>query len=266
VNCAAIFFLNVPFQSLLTIARLEILLTVRRLDQIAPALMAAFSSTIAATILSYSNRQDLLQYALVGMGTMSIVQTGFMSASEVLAEDRRTGILESLLAVGLPYSAVLLTRILAITVCGLIGVALTYLMLLALFGAKFSLFHPAYAFATLALLTFGTGSSALLLAAMICYSKSARSVQNSLGGPIFLLGGLLVPIELLPAALATVSKLLFVTWGAGLLRDCFSESAPEAVGFRFMMMTISCAVWTAVGFALLNAMLTRLRRQGSLTP
>lgn len=249
----------------LTIARIQWLLAWRSPEQLAPVLLIPMSAIIGGAIFDHAGRPELFYYSLVAVTLMSVAQTAVMTASELLVQDRSSGILEAMTTTPAHYPAVLGIRVLTVTATGLAGAALSYVLLRTLFAARFELHHPMLAAFTVGGVVVGSACAALLLAALLVSARSARAVQNSITGPMYLLAGVFVPVGLLSPMLEVPGKLIYLHWAAGLLRDAFRPEAPQDVLVRYTALLGTAAVWGILGSVLLGRLLRNLRRSGTLS-
>lgn len=240
-------------------------MTWRSPEQLTPVLLVPLSTIFAAAIVESGGRPDLLYYSLAAVSIMSIAQTGFMAASELFVSDRSSGTLEAMVVTTASYPVVLAVRILSVTASGVFGALLSYLILKLYFSAQITIHHPWLAFGSTAGVIFGSGGMALFLAGLICRGRSARAVQNTVSGPLFLIGGVLVPIGLLSPWLELPGKLIYLSWAADLLRDSFLEAEPNHVFLRMLMLASTGMIWAGLGVIMLSRMLNRLRHDGALT-
>ena len=97
---------------------------------------------------------------------------------------------------------------------------------------------------------------------MYCFGKTTRTYQNAIAGPLYLLGGVLVPVSFLPEFIQPVSRLIF--WSADLLRDTLQPGPIEDVAQRLGAIAALGSVGGAIGAALFGRLLTHLRREGTL--
>lgn len=249
---------------LLIIAALQVRILARQPEHLALLVITPASFVASAALFDFAGKPQLIHFSLVAMSLLSIVQMGLTSASELFVTDRNSALLESMIVGVTPYPAVLGARILVTTSLGLIGAATGTALLTALFNADLRLHHPVLAFITLGATVLGAACVSLLLAAFICYARSARTVQNSISGPLLLLGGVLVPAYILDPWLQGLSKLVFLSWTSDLLRDCFRPEAPVDSA-RKLAMALATALPLGLGGAVMLAqMLSRLRSEGRL--
>jgi ABC-2 type transport system permease protein len=78
------------------------------------------------------------------------------------------------------------------------------------------------------------------------------------------LGGVLVPVALLPGWIQPLSKVVFLSWSADLLRASLAAGPVPDVGFRLAMIVVLGAIGFAVASELLRRVLRRVRVSGEL--
>ena len=249
---------------LVTIVKLQWLLTWRSPDQLIGVVVLPLSTIIAGAIIDSNGRADLLYYSLVAISLMTIIQTGFMTAAELMVNDRVSGVLESMIVTTSSYLTILAVRVLIVTAVGMLGCSISWLILVVSFDVILVPYHPWVALITLIATTLATAWASFFLAALICRARSARAVQNSLAAPVFLLAGVLVPVGFLSPWLELPGRVLYVFWAAELLRDSFIASEPRDVVLRLYMLFTTGFMWAILGIVLLRRMLSRLRRDGAL--
>jgi len=215
-------------------------------------------------IFIHSGRHDLIGYALIAPLLMTIGQMGFFVASEVISNDRDDQVLELLVAAPAPILFTLWPRVLLLNALGLIGFAETWAIGRFVFGTEVVFHHPWVAAATLLATVFASAGTAMVTAALFCFGRSTRTFQNSVTYPLYLLAGVLVPVTFLPEWVQPFSRLVFLYWGADLLRDSLDAAAIEHLVWRLGAIVALGGAAGALGGTLLYRMLDRLRSDGTL--
>ncbi len=227
-------------------------------------LLMPFFSVIFTSIVLHSGRTDLVGYALVAPLLIAIGQMGFYVAAEVMARDQWMQTLELLVATPSPFFLVLATRIAFVSSIGLLGFVESWLIARVGFGIDVPFYHPLVLLGTLLATSFASTASALVLAAFCCQSRYVRTIQNTATYPFYVLGGVMVPTAYLPQWLQPVSKLVFLSWSADLLRDSLQAPDPADVPIRVAAILALGLATGVVGAIFLHRMLDRLRSQGRL--
>ena len=196
---------------------------------------------------------------------MTLAQTGFWVGSDVLSIDRRRETLELAVVSPAPFWLVLFARVLTICSVGLIGFAEGWLIIRGVFGLTVRVHHPGLLVVTLLATLLAATATSVLMSALFSIARSVRTLQFTVAGPLYLLGGVLVPASYLPAWLQPLSPLVFLSWSADLMRDVFRPDVPRDLLLRFGALLV-LTLAPALGAALLTArILDRLRREGTLS-
>ena len=110
-----------------------------------------------------------------------------------------------------------------------------------------------------------TAGAATALSALFVLAPSARIVQNTLSFPMFLLGGVLVPVSFFPAWLETLSRVVYLSWASDLLRAAVGPEAVEHGAGRAAMVFLLGGVTLAFGLVFIHRFLRRAREVGALS-
>jgi ABC-2 type transport system permease protein len=151
-----------------------------------------------------------------------------------------------------------------LTSVGLIGFVEAWVMVRLIFGIEVKVFHPAVFEATVFLTLFAATGTMLIAASIFCFARTTRTYQNAISGPLYLIGGVLVPVTYLPHWIQPLSKGVFLYWSANLLRDSLQPASPEQVLIRLAVIAALGTAAIIVGAHLLRRMLDHLRREGTL--
>jgi ABC-2 type transport system permease protein len=243
-------------------AQLE--MTRRNMMDVYWILLMPFFAIIFTSIVLHSGRTDLVGYALVAPLLIAIGQMGFYVSAELLARDRSMQTLELVVATPAPFFLVLASRVAFVSSIGLLGFVESWLIARVGFGIEVPVHHPAVLVVTLLATSFASTASALVLAAFCCLIRNVRSLQNTATYPLYVLGGVMVPTTYLPEWLQPLSKIVFLSWSADLLRDSLQAATPADVGLRLAAIGALGLATGVVGAVLLHRMLDYLRTEGRL--
>lgn len=204
-------------QALAAQTRMELLLTLRRgesvlLTFLIPVVLLAFFATV--DVLP-TNSEDPIDFLFPGVLALAIMSTSLVSVAIATGFERQMGVLKRLGAtpltrrqlLGAKTAAVVAIQILQISVLVVEGVLLGYRFSAPSLGlALIAAILATIAFCGLGLLMAGTLPALTTLAA-----------ANGVYLLLLLIGGMVIPLDELPAALRTVSQLL----PAGALAEVF---------------------------------------------
>ena len=233
-------------------------------DYVMPlATVPLFTITFLA-IVRHSGRDDLTGYALMAPVLIALWALALLDSGEIVEADRWFGTLEPALAAPASIPVVVLGRVLAVTTIALVSFAEVWLVARLLFGVSIAIRHPTAFVITLLATCFAVSGWAVIMAALFVLSRTPRTFQNSLSFPFYVLGGVLVPVSFLPDWLEPVSKVVFLSWSADLLRDSLERPPVDDLGARVGAVVLLGAAGFALGQLLLLHILRRARAQGSL--
>ena len=244
--------------------RAQLSMSRRTFQDLVQTITGPSAALVLMAVFSHAGREDLAHYALIAPMLMGIGSTAVFVASEVMTRERDFQTLELSVASPAPFPAVLLARIMVITSISLIGIVESWLIIRFVFGVNLTIHHPWIFAATLFLTAFAAGGTAMITAALFCFAQVARTFQNSITIPSFLLSGILAPVAVLPDWLEPVSRGIFLYWSGVLLRDSLGAAAPEGVLGKLCAMALLGLFGTLVGGVLMVRMLNYLKREGRL--
>lgn len=197
-----------------------------------------------------------LAAAVMGMWTATSVP-----ASSALQRERWAGTLELLVVSPANFALVLLPVTLAASTIGLYCVAGTLLWARLLFGIHFALVHPLYFAAGLVATVVTIGALGFLMAVSFVRSRRGWALGALLEYPVWLVGGFLVPVSLLPGWVRPVSWALGPTWGMRAIREAAYGGDPLLP----LLAALACAAaYVALGVFVLRFVLDSARRRATL--
>lgn len=228
-------------------------------------LMSSIQPIVFATLAFYlfraGERADALVYAAVGAGMLSIWSTTLIGSGQALTLLRTAGMLELLVAAPAPFALVLAPITVATATVGLYSLVSTLAWGWLLFDTPIRPEHPWLLGAAALATVFGLGMLGMVLASVFVRFRYANALTNLLDYPVWLLSGMLVPVELLPDWARPMSWLLPPTWGVRAIRESVLGGEPLfAVG-----MCVALGVgYLGLGVLTVRKFETLARRRASL--
>lgn len=213
-------------------------------------------------VLLHAGRPDLAPYAVLAPVLMGLWVEALYVGGEVIAAERRAGRMDALLAAPGSFAAQHLGRIATVSASSLAIAPLAWLPGSLLLGAPVPIAHPLLLLATLLLTAFAMCGTATLMSCVFVLARSARAVQNALSYPFFVLGGVLVPVTLLPAWVELPASLFFLSWSSDLLRDALTAPVVDGAGWRLAVLAGLGLVCWAIALLALDRTLRTARRTG----
>ncbi|MER7845368.1 ABC transporter permease [Kitasatospora sp. NPDC096077] len=249
---------------ILTGARLQLRLFRRNAGHLLVFATIPFFTAIFLSSVRQADRPDLEAYAVLAPALMGLWLVSLDLAGSVIDDEKRGGTLELLLASPAGLTRLVTGRVATIAVLGVVTFAESWLTATVFFGVALPVHHPWLLACTVVATALATLGTATVLAAVFVAAGSARRYANALGYPCYVLGGVLVPVSLLPGWLQPLSKVVYLSWAADLLR---AVTRPEPVGdfgWRLAALLLLGVVAYAAGTVLVDRMITRLKSEGTV--
>jgi ABC-2 type transport system permease protein len=230
-------------------------------DGLLGVLWPLFFATVAFFMFRAGAGGETLVYASFGAAVMGIWSATSTSAGSAMQRERWHGTLELLVAAPTHFALVLLPVTIAMSTIGLYSMVATLAWGKFVFGVDVPLAHP-FAFAVALVGTVvSVGALGFLLAVAFVRYRTAWALGNMLEYPVWLVGGFLVPLSLLPGWVRPISWALAPTWGVDAIREAALGGNPlPEIG---LCLALGCG-YVAVGALVLEAALRAARDDGTL--
>ena len=248
---------------LLAACRLQVAFARRVPAQLMVLVTTPLLASIFLSLALHAGRRDLVVNALLAPALIGLWFVSLDLAGGMIDGERWGGTLEPLVAAPAPMALVVFGRTLAIVAFGTLTFAESWLVAWLLFGVPVRLAHPGAFVLAVAATALAMAGTATLLSAAFVLSRSAAMLQNSMSYPFYILGGGMVPVALLPEWLHPLSRLVFLSWSAELLRASFAPAPVAGLAGRLAAIVLlgGLALW--VGLRLVDRVVDRVRRQGT---
>ncbi len=222
----------------------------RTFDEAAPALTSVGTSYFAFVIVGIV-AQEFLSQSVGGFGG-------------ALRESQTTGTLELMLLGPSRLATLMTSSMLWLHFSALLGGA-TYLVIALALGMDLSQAHVPMAVAGLLLLVVGFTGMGFLAGAVVLVVKRGNPLGWALRGASLVLGGILYPVEVLPAILQPLSALLPMTHALTVLRgSLLGGDGPVELAGPLAALTVVSLAYLAAGIVAMGAAIRHGRTDGSL--
>ncbi|WP_033439526.1 ABC transporter permease [Saccharothrix sp. NRRL B-16314] len=246
-------------------ARTQFWLMGRQPDDLLTLCTIPFTVVMLLSIVMHAARPDLVANAFLAPTLIGLWGFSTGLAAEVLVGERWNATLQLGMAAPGAVHPVYLGRISAVMVLGVVPLGETWLLGKLLFGVTPPVHHPWVFWAAMAASVFAMTGTSLLLAASMLLSKQAHHYLNFLSFPIYLLSGVMVPVQYLPEFLQPLSHVIFLSSSADLMRDSMAAGPVSGTGWRLLAI-VGLGVAALVGGRVLVALaLRRAREVGTVT-
>jgi len=220
-----------------------------------------FFATVAFFMFQAGAGGETLVYASFGAAVMGIWSATSTTAGSAMQRERWHGTLELLVASPTHFALVLLPVTVAMSTIGLYSLVATLVWGRVAFGIDVPLEHPLSFALALVVTVLSIGSLGFLLAVSFVRYRTAWALGNMLEYPVWLIGGFLVPLTLLPFWVRPFSWILAPTWGVDAIRQAALGGSPlPEIGLCLALG----AAYVAAGALVLDRALRAARRDASL--
>jgi ABC-2 type transport system permease protein len=233
-------------------------------DALIPFFTAPMFSVIFLMIFKHAGRTDLTAYAAIAPVFIALWWLALFNSGWTITMDRWNGTIEMLVAAPSSFAAVVLGRITATTMIGIVSFVETWFVARVLFGTKITIYHPWSFIATVAVTLAAMAGTAVAMSSLFVLARNAVTFSNSASYPFYVLGGILVPVSVLPHWIQPLSSVVFLSWSADLLRAALRPTPMHDFAFRLGMVGVLGVCGLAVGAWSMRVILLRVRGNGEL--
>ncbi|MDP8911623.1 MAG: ABC transporter permease [Actinomycetota bacterium] len=233
-------------------------------DYVMPLVTVPMFTLIFLAIVQHAGREDLTGYAVMAPVLIALWALSIYVSGEIVSTDRSYGVLESLVASPAPFPVVIGSRVLAVTTVALAAFVEAWLVARLAFGITVEIHHPLVFGSALGATVVATSGAGVIMAGLFVVGRSVRNFQNALTYPFYVLGGVLVPVTVLPDWIEPASRIVFLSWSADLLRDALAQPPIGNTPGRLAVILALGAANFAIGYVVLQRMLRRVRATGTL--
>ncbi|MFD9357960.1 ABC transporter permease [Streptomyces sp. NPDC060031] len=244
--------------------RHQLRLTRRSLGDFQVLITVPLYTVVLLSMADHAGRVGLMPYAVLAPAFIAQWSMALFVAGDLVSQERQLGTLEAIVATPASLATLMVGRISAIVAVSLLAFGESVVVARVLFEVPISVGHPWILLAGIVAGAFAMAGTAGTMAALFVLARSARTFQNSLSYPFYLLGGILVPVAMLPDWLQPLSRLVFLSWEADLLRASMATGPVHHVPERLAAIVALGGLGYAVTILLMRSVLRRVRSLGTL--
>jgi ABC-2 type transport system permease protein len=233
-------------------------------DAFIPLITTPLFALIFLAIVRQSGRPDLQADALMAPVLMTLWWIALQQAGNMITGDRWQAVLEPVIAAPASLASVVLGRVSVLMCLGLLSFFEVWVTGELVFDVSIPFEHPLALVLTLLCTAFATAGTAIAFAAVFVLTRNAYTFTNSLSFPLYVLGGVFVPVAILPGWIQPVSSAIFMSWSADLLRASLRPPAIDDFWQRLGTVVLLGAISFVIGRAVLFYVLRRMRVKGEL--
>jgi ABC-2 type transport system permease protein len=215
-------------------------------------------------IFRHAGRQDLTAYAAIAPVFIALWWLALFNSGWTITTERWNGTIEMLVAAPSSFAANIFGRITTTTLVGVVSFVETWGVARLIFGTKVTIHHVWPFLATVVVTLAAMAGTAVAMAALFVLARNATTFSNSASFPFYVLGGILVPVSVLPHWIQPLSSAVFLSWSADLLRAALRPTPMHDFAFRLGMVAFLGACGLGVGVWSMRVILVRVRASGEL--
>jgi ABC-2 type transport system permease protein len=217
------------------------------------------------SIVRDAARPGLDGYAVLAPAVMGLFQMALNEAGEVIDQERWAGTLELTFAAPTAFLVLVAGRIAAVILVGLVAFAESWLVGVLGFGAVVRVAHPGVFVLAMAATVLATIGAAAVMAGTFVLARSTRTYQNSISYPIYILGGVMVPVAALPGWLHPAARAVYLSWSTDLLREALDSGPVTGLGPHLAVIVGLGVAFLAAGGIVVSRFVHRVRVRGTVT-
>lgn len=208
---------------------------------------------------------DYAIFVVIGSAMTGLWSTLLFASGNSITSERWYGTLETLVGVPTPLSVIVFGKSLANVVQSLGSMVACYLLVSLLFGYPLTVAQPLLFAISIFLMVISFVAFGLVIAPLFIMNPDVQRFQNAMEFPVYMLGGFLFPIALLPGWTTPLSYILAPYWAARALHDTAGGGVPFGeITFSWAMMLLSSLVTFLLASVLFRVMLRKARADATL--
>jgi ABC-2 type transport system permease protein len=221
-----------------------------------------FFATVAFLVFRAGEGPRTLLYASLGAAVMGMWSATSTTAGAAMQRERWHGTLELLVTTPPHFALVLLPITLAMATVGIYCLGATLVYGRFLFGIDLAIEQPLAFGLSVVGTVLSFGALGFVFAVTFVRFRAAWALGNLFEYPVWLIGGFLVPLTLLPSWVPPISWVLAPTWGMNAIREAAEGGTP----LNDLAMCLALGgIYVALGILLTNRVLDSARRRAALS-
>lgn len=208
---------------------------------------------------------DYAIFVVVGSGMTGLWSSLLFVSGNSITEERWNSTLECLVGAPVSLGTIVFGKNLANVVQSLASMVVSYLFAALLFGYALRINHPGAFLISLLLTVLSFVAFGMVIAPIFVINPDVQRWQNALEFPVYILGGFLFPIALLPFWSTPISYVLAPYWAARALHSSSSGSGdPSELWLCWGMMIVVSAASLLLSRLLMARVLRKARTDATL--
>lgn len=207
---------------------------------------------------------DFAIFVVVGSGMTGLWSNLLFVSGNSITQERWVGTLEMMAGIPTPLQVVVFGKNIANVLQSLVSMIASYGLVAIFFGYSLTIVQPGLFFVSLIFTVVSFVCFGLMIAPVFVLNPDVQRWQNGLEYPVYILGGFLFPIALLPGWTTPVSYVLAPYWAARALHITSSGGDFNELLVCWGMMLLLGVIYVAISGRLFKVMMRRARIQATL--
>lgn len=222
-------------------------------------------SIITYMMFKRSGQDNFVSFVVLGTGILTLWSCICFSSAGDIQRERFMGTLQVIYATPTNFKIIMFGKILGNTILSLVPFGISFVVVKVIFNGDIYIEAPS-AFIISAILTLlSFVSISLLFSAIFTLSRSSRILMNCLEYPIFILCGVLFPIDILPKWTMLFSYMLSPTWAVRILRMSLEGIHNKTLFCEYLIILILITIaYLIASYFLYNLIDKKTRINGTL--
>ncbi|EJV74122.1 ABC transporter permease [Bacillus cereus] len=222
-------------------------------------------SILLYLMFNNSNRPNAGEYLIIGTSILNLWSSIVFSSAGDIERERFSGTLELIYISPTNFKLIILGKVLGNLLLGASSMLISYVTITLIFKVDIYIKHPIIFFITFIISMSSFVAISMLLAALFTLSRNSRLLMNCMEFPIYILCGVIFPINILPEWTRVLSFILSPTWAAKLLRESMIgiDNFQNFYTDLFILILIGVIYFLFV-FILFKTIDKRIRSKGTL--
>lgn len=203
--------------------------------------------------MMYMERSDMdfTLYAVFGSGLSTFWSSICFSSASDIHRERWYGTLETIYAAPAGFKWIVLGKIIGNSIWGFFSICLSFTVVTLVFNKAIVVANPLWLLIGIALMTLSLVAIGYLFAALFTLSRNARVLMNFMEYPVYILCGILFPLEQLPLFIRSISYAFSPTWAVKIIHyavwgGTWGQVMPYVAGL--LALTVSYGLFSLLMF------------------
>lgn len=222
-------------------------------------------SIITYMMFKNSGKENFVSFVVFGTGILTLWSCICFSSAGDIERERFMGTLQVIYCTPTDFKIIMLGKILGNTILGLVPFGISFAIVKLFFHGELYIKEPIAFMVSMLMTIVSFIGISLVFSGFFTLSRSSRMLMNCIEYPIFILCGILFPIEILPKWTRPISYILSPTWASRLLRMSVEGISSKDIYYSNLGALVALSIaYFVLSYVLFNIIDKRTRITASL--